>query len=201
MSSDDDPEARIRALEQPLSRSDGAVELTVPSLGTEGQAPPRRGAGLGFVVVGVMVAAVAMVGAFAIYLAAHGSSRSVPGLPTAGLQPAPEPAPSPVPVPIPPIAAPPQIPVPGSGTTLVVTGAGENKTLPCDGRDASVSGVNNTVEFVGQCSGLTVSGIGNIITVTSTPTITVSGLQNRVTYHSGDPQVSTSGLDNVVERG
>ncbi|BBY35072.1 hypothetical protein BST33_00865 [Mycolicibacter minnesotensis] len=209
MSTDEDPEARIRALERQQSGFERAVELTAPSVGTEDHAPARRGVGLGLVVVGAMVAVVAIVGAFAIYLVSHGSSRSVPGLPTASrtaptplrVDPAPEPAPSAVPVPIPPVAAPPQVPDSGSGVTLSVTGAGENKTLPCAGRYASVSGVNNTVEFVGECAGLTVSGIGNIVTVTSTPTITVSGLQNRVTYRAGDPQVSTSGFDNAVERG
>lgn len=104
-------------------------------------------------------------------------------------------------VPEPPIAAPPAVPVPDGGVTITIAGAGENKTLACAGRYVSVSGVSNTVELTGQCAGLTVSGIGNVITVDATPKVTASGLNNRVTYRSGNPVISTSGFDNVVERG
>ncbi|UVO10796.1 DUF3060 domain-containing protein [Mycobacterium sp. SVM_VP21] len=194
MNADDDPEARIRELERPLSDSAGPVELTAPSGAVDGQAPPGSGNSRGLaIVVTVMAAVVVMAGAFAVFLFAHDLTGSEPGRPTtpSGF----------TPIPLPSGAAPPAIPVPDSSVTITIAGAGENKTLACDGRYVSVSGVSNTVELTGQCAGLTVSGIGNVITVDSTPKVTASGLNNRVTYRSGNPEVSTSGFDNVVERG
>lgn len=211
VNSDDDPEARIRELERPLSDFTGPVELTVSSGAVDGQAPPRSGHGRGLtIVVSAMSAAVVIAGAFAVFLFSQDSTRSEPGRPTtpSGFTPIPLPsesAPAPVPeppmVPEPPIAAPPAVPVPDGGVTITIAGAGENKTLACAGRYVSVSGVSNTVELTGQCAGLTVSGIGNVITVDATPKVTASGLNNRVTYRSGNPVISTSGFDNVVERG
>jgi hypothetical protein len=40
-----------------------------------------------------------------------------------------------------------------------------------------------------------------VVTVDSAATISASGLENRVTFRSGDPQIGNSGSDNVVERG
>ncbi|CAJ1501643.1 DUF3060 domain-containing protein [[Mycobacterium] holstebronense] len=209
MNADDDPEARIRELERPLSDFARPVELTASSGSVDGQAPSRSGSGRGLaIVVSVIAAAVVIAGAVAVFLASPDLSSPEPGRPTMprGLTPIPlpseaAPANAPAPVPAPPVAASPANPVPDSSVTLTIAGAGENKTLACDGRYVSVSGVSNTVELTGQCAGLTVSGIGNVITVDSTPKVTASGLNNRVTYHSGDPDVSTSGFDNVVERG
>ncbi|WP_409428969.1 DUF3060 domain-containing protein [Mycobacterium sp. SMC-11] len=209
MNADDDPEARIRELERPLSDFARPVELTAPTAAVDGQARSRWGNGRGLaVVVSVIAAAVVIAGAVAVFLASHDLTSSESGRPTtpSGFTPIPvppdaAPAPESAPVPAPPVAASPAVPVPDSSVTLTIAGAGENKTLACDGRYVSVSGVSNTVELTGQCAGLTVSGIGNVITVDSTPKVTASGLNNRVTYRSGNPDVSTSGFDNVVERG
>ncbi|OBK85784.1 hypothetical protein A5649_01795 [Mycolicibacter heraklionensis] len=205
MNADDDPEARIRELERPLSDFARPVELTAPTVAVDGQARSRSGNGRGLViVVSVIAAAVVIAGAVAVFLASHDLISSESGRPTrsSGFTPIPVPPDAePAPVPAPPVAASPAVPVPDSSVTLTIAGAGENKTLACDGRYVSVSGVSNTVELTGQCAGLTVSGIGNVITVDSTPKVTASGLNNRVTYRSGNPDVSTSGFDNVVERG
>ncbi|WP_024440704.1 DUF3060 domain-containing protein [Mycobacterium sp. UM_WGJ] len=206
MNADDDPEARIRELERPLSDFAAPVELTSPSIGTEGRTLPPRGRGIAV----VAIAAALLIGvALAMFLIVGGQTTTTQGHPTATRGAAPEPstepvevpAPEPAPIPEPPVAASPANPVPDSSVTLTIAGAGENKILACDGRYVSVSGVSNTVELTGQCAGLTVSGIGNVITVDSTPKVTASGLNNRVTYRSGNPDVSTSGFDNVVERG
>ena len=197
MNADDDPEARIRELERPLSDFGAPVELTAPSIGSEGHRSPPRGNGRGYAVVFSVMAAVFVIAtAAALFLMSRGSTGTTSGRPTipSGAAPAPS-----LPGSAPPVVASPAVPVPG--VTIIITGAGENKTLACDGNDVSVSGVSNTVVLTGQCAGLTVSGIGNIITVDSTPRITASGLNNRVTYHAGNPEVGTSGLDNVVERG
>ncbi|WP_409437090.1 DUF3060 domain-containing protein [Mycobacterium sp. SMC-14] len=209
MNADDDPEARIRELERPLSGFARPVELTAPTGAVDGRAPSRSGNGRGLaIVVSVMAAVVVTAGAFAVFLFAQDSTSSEPGRPTtpSGFTPIPlpskaAPAPEPPIVLAPPVAASPAVPAPDSSVTLIIAGAGENKTLACDGRYVSVSGVSNTVELTGQCAGLTVSGIGNVITIDSTPKVTASGLNNRITYRSGNPEVSTSGFDNVVERG
>ncbi|BBX23209.1 membrane protein [Mycolicibacter terrae] len=202
MNADDDPEARIRDLERPLSDFARAAELTVPSVGTEGQAPPPRGNGRGITVgISALAAVFAIAAAAAVFLIAGGPTSTTPGHPALPSGAAPEPSTAPVDTPEAPVSPSPAVPVPGSAVTITISGAGENKTLACAGRDVTVSGVSNTVVLTGECTGLTVSGIGNAITVDSTPTITASGFNNRVTYRFGDPQVSTSGLDNVVERG
>lgn len=187
MTADDDPEARIRELERPLSDYGAPVELTAPSIGSQGHRSPR-GNGRGYAVMfGVMAAVFVIAAAAALLLMSRGPTGTTPGHPTlpSGAAPAPS-----LPE-----------PAPARGVTIIITGAGENKTLACDGNDVTVSGVSNTVVLTGQCAGLTVSGIGNIITVDEAASITASGLNNRVTYHAGKPEVGTSGLDNVVERG
>lgn len=47
---------------------------------------------------------------------------------------------------------------------------------------------------------VTVSGIKNIVTVDTADTISASGFENQVTYHSGSPTIQNAGSDNVVEQ-
>ena len=63
-----------------------------------------------------------------------------------------------------------------------------------------ISGIRNTVNITGHCVKVSVSGIENIITVDIADTIGASGFDNRVTYHSGSPQIDATG-SNVVEHG
>ena len=88
-----------------------------------------------------------------------------------------------------------------AGEPTVVSGVGAHRTVECHDTVVIVSGVENQLEITGHCAAVTVSGIENVITVDSVDTIGVSGFDNRVTYRSGDPDVSTSGQSNVVERG
>lgn len=185
MTAEDDPEARIRELERPLSVSVDAAELTAS--GPRGNRPRIT------VALGALAAVAAAAAAAAAFLVTDGSTSTTPGRPAVPRG-ADAPTSSRVPA-----AAPPATTAPGE--TLMVLGAEQSKTLVCAGNDVSVSGVRNTVVLTGPCAGLTVSGIGNVITVDSTPTITTSGIDNRITYRSGDPEVSTSGLGNIVERG
>lgn len=202
MSADDDPEARIRELERPLSDVARSAELTTPSAGFDGQASPHRRDSRAIAVVIGAIAAVLMIGAaVAVFLIVGPSPSTTSGHPTIAGGVAAEAPRVPVDTPEPPVPAAPAAPEPGSAATITITGAGENKTLDCAGNFISVSGVDNIVALTGHCAGLTVSGIGNVITVDAAPTITASGLGNRVTYRSGDPKVNTSGMDNVVERG
>ncbi|PLV45020.1 hypothetical protein X011_24650 [Mycobacterium tuberculosis variant microti OV254] len=41
----------------------------------------------------------------------------------------------------------------------------------------------------------------NVITIDSADTIEASGMSNRVTFHSGAPKISNSGVDNDVAQG
>jgi Protein of unknown function (DUF3060) len=104
--------------------------------------------------------------------------------------PMPEPTPEPV--------GPQQIP---AGQTVIVSGIGENRTIECQDNTVIVSGMQNQLEITGHCAAVTVSGIENIVTVESVGTIGVSGFDNRVTFHNGEPEVSNSGQSNVVEQG
>jgi len=87
------------------------------------------------------------------------------------------------------------------GTQLSVAGINENRTIACNENIVNVSGVSNTVQISGHCASLSVSGVQNAITIDAVDTITASGFNNKVTYHSGTPKISNSGESNVVAQG
>ncbi|OBC02411.1 hypothetical protein A5784_16000 [Mycobacterium sp. 852013-50091_SCH5140682] len=87
------------------------------------------------------------------------------------------------------------------GEPVTVTGINENRTIACTDNAVIVQGIQNTVTITGHCTSITVSGIQNTITVDAVDTIGVSGMENRLTFHSGEPQISNSGSDNTVEQG
>jgi hypothetical protein len=93
-------------------------------------------------------------------------------------------------------AAPPQ-----TGASISVAGIGSARTVICDNSTVSVSGVDNMVTITGHCARVDVSGVENVVTVESTDSINASGMNNRVRYLSGDPNIEQSGFDNTVERG
>jgi hypothetical protein len=82
-----------------------------------------------------------------------------------------------------------------------VSGVGENKTITCNDSFVSVSGVSNTVTITGHCVSVTVSGMKNLVTLDVADTISASGFDNQVTFHSGSPEISNSGGSNVVQQG
>jgi hypothetical protein len=61
--------------------------------------------------------------------------------------------------------------------------------------------VSNTVTITGHCAELSVSGVGNTISIDSADAIGVSGFDNRITYHTGAPHIENSGGDNEVGQG
>lgn len=109
-------------------------------------------------------------------------------------------APTP-PVGIPPIDPEDQVITVQAGGSVSVSGVDKNQTIVCNGGTVSVSGVENVVDIQGSCGVVSVSGIKNIVTVDTAQTISASGFENRVTYRSGEPQITNSGPDNVVEQG
>lgn len=234
MKPEDDPEARIRELEQPLADTARASELgeqggynypppppgpvpppmppTMPPPGYGYSSPypgatPRSSSGMRWFwilaavgVLGVLV----LVGGIAAY-AAHQFSHDdlvvpspseststtlVPSrtAPSTGKTRTPSAGPSPS------ATAP-------AGGEVTVSGINENRTIACSGNVITISGISNTVVLTGHCATVNVSGLQNVITVDNVDTIEASGLNNKVTYHSGSPKISKNGSGNVVEQG
>lgn len=86
------------------------------------------------------------------------------------------------------------------GEQLSVSGMGENRTLECNDNPVTVSGMGNTVTITGHCTTVTVSGMQNNVTLDSSDQINASGVNNVVTYHSGSPDINNGGA-NKVEQG
>ena len=90
---------------------------------------------------------------------------------------------------------------PAPGERVSVSGIDENKTIACNGSVVSISGVDNTVVITGHCSRVEVSGMDNNVTVDAADAIQASGMNNKITFHSGSPQIDKSGFSNTVEHG
>jgi hypothetical protein len=227
MEPQDDPEARIRELEQPLADAARASELggaqlpggyTYPS-GPAGPpaspppppltyggplpgTPPRSSAGIR---VWWILAALFVIGTLALLggIAAYSAHQ----LPRGGLVILPSTpstsrsTSSPGKTPSTPSAGPSTSPTPPAGGKLSVSGINENRTISCNDSIVSVSGISNTVVITGHCASLTVSGLKNSVTVDAADTIEASGFNNQVTYHSGSPTINKSGESNVVQQG
>lgn len=87
------------------------------------------------------------------------------------------------------------------GEAIIVSGINEHRTIDCVGNAVIVSGIENTLQITGHCTSLSVSGIQNTITIDAADSIGVSGFENRVTFHSGQPEIANSGKSNIVEPG
>lgn len=234
MKPEDDPEARIRELEQPLADTARASELgeqggynypppppgpvpppmppTVPPPGYGYSSPypgatPRSSSGMRWFwilaavgVLGVLV----LVGGIAAY-AAHQFSHEdlvVPS-PTESTSASPVPsrtAPSTGKTRTPSAGPSPSATAP-AGEEITISGINENRTIACNGNVITISGISNTVVLTGHCATVNVSGLQNVVTVDNVDTIEASGLNNKVTYHSGSPKISKNGSGNAVEQG
>ena len=228
MKSQDDPEARIRALEQPLADTARATELgtgttpytapdqayappplppmppqaqgpyTPPGYGAPWSPPPRKSSAGIPWAIFGIVAVVLMAVAGIVGWLVVQKSTSS--------------IPSFPGVTIPSISVPsmPSMPsMPGipsqptaapPGEQLTVTGMGETKTLECNDNPVSVSGVSNTLTITGHCTKVSVSGMQNKITVDSADQINATGLDNVITYHAGSPDINNAG-NSVVQQG
>lgn len=218
MEPQDDPEARIRALERSLDAR--ATELGMGQYGSGESYPPTlahpsygvpypeasaSGSG-GFrawwLVPALIAVAVVVVAAGVAIFAANMSTRdgSVTGDPGSqdvfgGGGPIDE-----APARQPTVPDGQTVTIPPPGGQLSVAGVEENKTIACNDSVVSVSGVSNTVTITGNCASLTVSGMENQVTVNAADVINASGFDNVVTYRSGAPQINSGG-SNVVQQG
>ena len=190
-----DPEQRIADLER---------SLAAPEAGTD-SAPEasRPGMRLGWIVLGLLIVGLVVSGGV---LMAERLNRPVAGRPTSaaagggstsGLPAAP---PAATTTPTRPVDAP-TASSPATGGPISVAGLDTRKTVACSDNVVSISGVNNTVVLTGRCGRVDVSGIENVVTVEAAGAIAVSGLNNKVTYRSGTPELSNSGIGNTLERG
>ena len=87
------------------------------------------------------------------------------------------------------------------GATVRISGNGTKKTVNCNGGNLYVGGNDVTVTARGHCAQLTVSGNHTMVVIDSADTVTVSGIRDKVTFHSGSPHVTTSGISNTVAQG
>jgi hypothetical protein len=93
----------------------------------------------------------------------------------------------------------PDLPAPGSH--LTVAGVGQHRTIACNETTLSISGMENTVTVTGHCISVSVSGMDNAVAVDSAESIVVSGFDNRIVFHTGEPKTSSSGRGNTIDRG
>ena len=217
MEPQDDPEARIRALEQPLADTARATELGTTSYTTPSEAylppplppmpsqergpyppaeygppwtPPRKtSAGIPWVVFGIIAVVFMAVAGVVGFLVVNKSTPEIPTIPGVSTPSMPS-MPN---MPPEPTTAPP-------GGQISVAGVGENQTIACNDNNVSVSGVSNTVTITGLCTTVTVSGMQNHVTLDASDEINASGFDNVVIYHSGSPDVNSGG-SNVVQQG
>jgi hypothetical protein len=227
MKSEDDPEARIRELEQPLADTARASEAGVnpppgkwaapPGPAFPPPPPPPYGSPspwtsprpassnrawwilAAFFVIG-MIAIPLGFAVFGIHRATHGGLMTLfPTTSTAPTSAAPPAAGTQAPVPAPsPSSAAPTAP---AGASLTISGIKENRTIACNDSAINISGISNHVVITGHCASLHVSGVQNSITVDAVDSIDVSGFNNQITYHTGSPTIENSGGQNVVQQG
>lgn len=217
MKSEDDPEARIRELEQPLADTARASEAGVNPPPGKWAAPPgpafppppqpmpygglfpSTSSGLSsrnrvwwilaaFFIIGTIAIPLGLA-VFGINRATHGGFVSPP------------PTPSTAPINASPPASATQTPTAPAGAALTISGINENRTITCNQSAINVSGISNKVVITGHCASLNVSGVQNTITVDAVDSIEASGFNNQITYHTGSPSIDKSGDGNVVQQG
>jgi hypothetical protein len=225
MKSEDDPEARIRELEQPLAETARASEVGVnpppgkwaappaPAFPAPPQQLPYRGSFPSTSPtqssrnrVWWILAAFFIIGTVAIPLglaflninrATHsGLTTLLPNPGVSSSSAAPSAGAAQTPVP-----APAMSPTAPAGASLSIAGINSNRAISCNGGVISVSGVSNTVVITGHCASLSVSGVQNKVTVEAVDSIEASGFNNQITYHTGSPSIDKSGDGNVVQQG
>ncbi|KAA0099841.1 DUF3060 domain-containing protein [Mycolicibacterium sp. P1-18] len=86
------------------------------------------------------------------------------------------------------------------GGTVRLSDSGP-QTVYCNDGHLVVSGGATPVTVHGHCASLEVAGIDAVVTVDSVDVITLGGIDNHVTYHSGTPKIVSSGIDNTAIRG
>lgn len=226
MKSEDDPEARIRELEQPLAETARTSEAAqsqppskwvapsaapfqpppVPYTGSQfGSSPQTSSRGrTWWIVAAVFVIGTIALPAAIILFTAHHVSRSgltnlipIPGVSSTS----PSPSGGTTSTPAGPSTSDASVPTAPVPENVIVSGINENRTVVCNHNAVSISGVSNTVAITGHCTSLAVSGVQNKVTVEAVDSIDASGFSNQVTYRQGSPHIDETGQDNDVHQG
>lgn len=228
MQSEDDPEARIRELEQPLAEAARASETSTnpppgkwavppgppplpPSLpptappydGSQAHQPSGQGRTVWILLSVFVIAVIALpIGIFAFSThQVSGRGVTAPSTPSMSST-SPDPfrtAPSTSAAAIP--TPPTSLTTAPAGENIAVSGINQVRTIACNGGSVNVSGITNNVTITGHCTLVIVSGVQNQLTLDAADTIQASGTGNHVTYHNGSPRVAKSGFDNVIQKG
>ena len=215
---EEDPEARIRQLEQPLENVARASEqgaqpysgytpppppqssydMTFP---TPYSPPPKKsssGVSMLFWVIGLVAVGLIVGGGIALFFSLRDATSGVvfPSVPSAPIATGGAPAPGGQPAP----TGAPEITV-APGGQYSIGGLQEAHVIACNnGGTLNISGVQNNITVTGHCGTVSVSGVKNTVTVDSADSISASGVTNKVTYHSGNPEIDNFG-DNLVGQG
>lgn len=91
----------------------------------------------------------------------------------------------------------------GAKDPIHIGGVEQQRSIPCDGRDVVVEGVDHTLTFTGACASLTVTGSDNTIVIGLKPgaLVRVEGTGQTVRWRSdGQPRTKIIGVDNRVVR-
>lgn len=226
MTSEEDPEARIRELEQPLAdaaRTSEAAESPPPSKWAAPSTPPLQppplpytGSQFGsplqpssrgrtwWIVAAAFVIGMIALPAAVILFTAHQASRSgfatLAPIPSISSE-SPSPSDGTTPTPVGPSTSDAAVPATPIPENVIVSGINENRTVACNHNTVSISGISNTVAITGHCISLSVSGVQNKVTVEAVDSIDASGFSNQVTYRQGSPHIDESGQNNDVHQG
>lgn len=93
----------------------------------------------------------------------------------------------------------------GEETKLILSGSGESRTFPCNGREVEVveSVTASTFTLTGECKKVTVDGVTVTVNVEKVGEIAVKGISNRVVYGEGiggkKPKITKSGTSTFAE--
>jgi hypothetical protein len=88
-----------------------------------------------------------------------------------------------------------------AGTSARIDGNSNTRQVTCNQGHLTVDGNQNVVTVTGHCASLTVTGIKMTVTIDTADTISINGIDNHVTYHSGHPTVTNSGIGNSAAHG
>lgn len=188
---DDDPEKRIRELEQELADVTRTPQSTPPYMGDatytsgapygSGFPPPRRNRQYPWLIVLIVVGiAVPTIISFVVHSVRPSPSRTATSNGATAT------------------SDPTAVPQRGE---LRVSGNNETRTIACNDGKLILAGYNSTYTITGHCSSLTVGGYHNNVTVDSADTLESTGYGNMVinrACNNGNLKLSSYGIEFTV---
>jgi hypothetical protein len=91
-----------------------------------------------------------------------------------------------------------------AGTSPVISGTGERRSVTCNRGRVTVEGRDNQVVMRGPCERVAIKGSGHKVVIEETGSLSVQGTGNDVQWLRGldgkDPKVTTSGSGHSVRK-